>query len=254
VAGGAAAQASDAGTIVKSAGPVTATLSWQGADYGISSPSLTIVRTGVTYPVTITDICQEGCILVADPAVETSPGSSMLKVADLDADGEPEVLVDTFSGGAHCCVTSRVLTFNGSGYSPLDTDWRDAGYVLRDADGDGRPELVGSDPRFAAAFTAFAASFFPIQVLQVTHGAIFDVTRRFPALVRREIVTLRKELRAARRTQDIRGVLAAYVADQYLLGHGSKGLAELTHQRRAKRISASFRGFLLRRLHSWGYR
>ncbi|MDX6726709.1 MAG: hypothetical protein QOK49_1514, partial [Baekduia sp.] len=100
----------------------------------------------------------------------------------------------------------------------------------------------------------FAGSGFPAQVLRVDHGAVTDVTRRFPAVVKADARTHLGELRAAGRTDDVRGVLAAYVADQYLLGSGAKGTAEVDHQRRAGRVSAGFKKLLLRKLHGWKYR
>jgi hypothetical protein len=245
---------SPAGSITAASGATSATLSWTSGEYGgVATPQLTITRAGTPYTVSITDLCEVGCHLVADDA-HTAPGTSNLKVADLDGDAEPEVLVDAFSGGAHCCVSTRVLTFDGSAYRALDLFWGDLSYTLRDADGDGRPELVGMDPRFSGAFTAFAASAFPVSVLQIEHGAQVDVTRRFPALIAKQAVSLRRDLRRLAVDDDGRGILAAYVADEYLLGRGKVGLREIDRQRRAGAVRRPFRALLLRRLHTWGYR
>ena len=253
VAGGAApAVANEAGSVTHSSGAVTATIEWDKADFGIANPRLYVVRDGVRYDLTIVDICEDGCIVVGDDGRD--PATSAVKVADLDGDGEPEILVDTFSGGAHCCVTARLLTFNGSGYTPKDIAYRDVGYALKDADGDGRPELVGYDPRFSSVFTAFAGSAFPPQILQVDKGATVDVTRRFPSLVRTDAKRRLREIRGAKRSDDIRGLLAAYVADQYLLGRGTVGTTEVDRQRRAGRVSKGFKKELLRRLKGWKYR
>ncbi|HEU4974614.1 MAG TPA: hypothetical protein VFT50_05950 [Baekduia sp.] len=249
----ATAQANRAGSITKSAGDVTATVSWTAAHFGIADPQLVVRRAGATYDVTIQDVCGEGCIIVPDDR-HTDAGHSMLKVADLDADGEPEVLVDTFSGGAHCCLTARLLTWTGSGYQPHDIAYGDVGYELRDADGDGRPELVGYDPRFSAAFTYYAASAFPAQVLQVDHGETVDVTRRFPKVVAADARRWRKELRRAGRHTDIRGLLSAYVADLYTLRRGTAALRVLHHDVARHRVGARYRQRLLRKLHAWGYR
>jgi hypothetical protein len=246
------ALANDAGSVTHSAGSTSATIEWDAADFGISNPRLYVVRAGVRYDLTIVDVCEEGCIVVPDDGGD--PATSMVKVADLDADGEPEVLVDTFSGGAHCCVTARLLTWNGTGYTPKDISYGDVGYTLKDADGDGRPELVGYDPRFSAVFTAFAASAFPPQVLQVTAGTTVDVTRAFPGVIRADAKLRLRDLRKAKRRDDVRGVLAAYVADEYLLGKGRVGTAEIDRQRRAGRVSPGFKRLLLRKLKGWGYR
>jgi hypothetical protein len=254
-AGAAPALANDAGSVTHSAGETAATIEWDKADFGIANPRLYVVRAGTRYDLTIVDICEEGCIVVPDDAQGADPNAtSAVKVADLDADGEPEVLVDTFSGGAHCCVTTRLLTWNGSGYTPKDVFWGDVGYTLKDADRDGRPELLGYDPRFSAAFTAYAASAFPPQTLQVVAGEFVDVTRKFPSVIRADAKLRLRDLRKAKRGDDIRGVLAAYVADQYLLGKGSAGTRELDRQRRAGRISKGFKSYLLKRLKAWKYR
>jgi hypothetical protein len=255
LAGGAAAPASadDAGSVTRGLGDVSATLEWDKAEFGVANPRLFVTRAGVRYDLTIVDICDVGCILVPDEA-GTKPGDSIVKVADLDGDGEPEVLVDAFSGGAHCCVTARLLTWDGTGYQPKDIAWGDVGYRLRDADGDGRQELVGSDPRFSAVFTAFAASAFPPQVLQVDKGQTVDVTRRFPRLVQADAKLRLRDLRKAKRGDEVRGVLAAYVADQYLLGRAKVGTAEVDRQHRTRRVTKGFKSLLLKRLKGWGYR
>jgi hypothetical protein len=247
------ALANDAGSITHSAGAVSATLVWDKAEFGIGNPRLSVTRDGVSYDVTISDICLEGCIVVSD-LKDDPPGTSAVKVADLDGDGEPEILVDVFSGGAHCCLTARLLTFSGTGYTPLDIGYGDVGYVLKDADGDGRPELVGYDPRFSSVFTAFAGSGFPPSVLQVEHGATVDVTRRFPKLIRTDAAARLKDLRKARRGDDVRGILAAYVADEYLLNKGSTGTREVDHLRRKGFVTKAFRPYLLKKLKAWGYR
>jgi hypothetical protein len=246
--------ANDAGSVTHSAGQVTATLQWDKTDDdGIGNPRLFVVRAGVRYDLTIADICLEGCIVVPDDDIRDGSASAV-KVADLDGDGEPEVLVDVFSGGAHCCLTMRLLTWNGTGYTSTDADWRDLGYQLKDADGDGRPELVGNDPNFSAAFTAFAASAFPPLIFRLERGRLVDVTRAFPKLVRSDATTQRKLLRKLRRTDDVRGVLAAYVADEYLLGQSPAGLHELDRQRARGAITKAFRPYLLKKLRAWGYR
>jgi hypothetical protein len=247
------ALANDAGSITHTAGAVSATIEWDKADFGIANPRLFVVRDGVRYDQTIVDVCEESCILVPDDA-GGDPSTSMVKVADLDGDGEPEVLIDTFSGGAHCCLTARLLTWNGTGYTPKDVFYGDVGYTLKDADGDGRPELVGFDSRFSSVFTAFAASAFPPQVTQVVGGKTVDVTRKFPRVVRADAKRRLHDVRGARRGDDIRGVLAAYVADEYLLGRGKVGGAEVDRARRAGRVSAGFKRLLLRKLRGWGYR
>lgn len=249
------AGANDGGSIARTVGNVTATVQWDPAELGIANARLSIVRDGVPFAPLVADICEVGCIIAPDDAT-TTPEQSALKVADLDLDGEPEILLDTFSGGAHCCVTTRLLSYDGAAYVAKDIFWGDVSYQLADLNGDGRLELNGFDPRFSAVFTAYAASAFPPQVLQVAAGQVVDVTKRFPAVVKADAAARLKTLRKSKRRDDMRGVLAAYAADQYLLGKGRVALQEIARQRRrhSYRVTNAYRSQLLKRLKTWGYR
>jgi len=156
---------------------------------------------------------------------------SPITVRDLDGDREPEVLVDTFSGGAHCCIFTVFFRYRASSrsYAVSTTYWGNVGYRLADFDRNGLPELASADDTFAYAFTSFAASFDPIRILHFRQGKLVDVTRRFPAVVRRDAARLWGDYRRVRKSQypDVRGVLAAYIADKYLLGEQKEGWKQL---------------------------
>jgi subtilisin-like proprotein convertase family protein len=143
-----------------------------------------------------------------------------LRIRGLDGDGEPEVLVDLYTGGAHCCFYTVILRYDGGTYRGTVAFWGDPGYGLRDLDRNGRPELVTADDRFAYSFTFYAASFLPVRVESYDHGTLTDVTSSFPALVRADAASLWSEYLKIRRNRDddVRGVLAAWVADEYRLG------------------------------------
>jgi hypothetical protein len=218
----AAASADDAGSLTASAGTVQATLSWQKAKYGVAAPRLVIVRAAAALfdasPVAGSDSCSDGyCSFLA-----SGKRKSALQVVDLNGDGEPEVLVDAYSGGAHCCALTELFAFNGSGYTGSELYWGNTGYELQDLDGDGKPELVGYDDAFAGAFSSYAASFFPPRIVDygpAVNGALRDVTTRFPALIRKNRGQALHALRRARRAHyETLGVVAAYVADLYLVG------------------------------------
>ena len=218
----AAAMADDAGSQTASSGAVTATLTWGKAQFGVSSPRLVIVRAGATAfdgsAVAGSDSCKDGyCSFLA-----SGKRTQSLQVVDLNGDGEPEVLVDAYTGGAHCCAVTELAAFNGSGYSIQELFWGDPGYELKDLDGDGRPELVTLDDAFAGAFTSFAASFFPPYVADydpAVKGGLRDVTDHFVALIRKNQKQALHALERARRQHyETLGAVAAYVADFYLLG------------------------------------
>ena len=68
--------------------------------------------------------------------------------------------------------TSRVAHFWGNASSSP---------TMADLDGDGRPELVSTDDRFAYDFNGYAGSVRPIQIWSFARGAFHDVTRGHPA-------------------------------------------------------------------------
>ena len=84
---------------------------------------------------------------------------------DLDGDHEPEVVLDLFWGGAHCCWWTRVYRLDRARgtYVPLNHWWGDAKARsrLRDLDHDGVPEFVAADDRFTE-LSYFSAD--PIQI------------------------------------------------------------------------------------------
>jgi hypothetical protein len=255
-----------AGSETASGGSVSATLKWDAGDFDRQNPHLTITRAGVVEldsNLPLTD-CVEGdlaCLIVPT-------GKDDLSVRDLDGDGDPEVLVGGFTGGAHCCVTLSIYDFRAatSTYSETLLGFASSGYGLKDLNADGKPELVSDDVRFEDLYTSHAASFPPPQIFDFAHVKGFlklnDVTRSFPAEIRKNAAEAKKLFKQFKRSDpfpEAGGVVSAYVADQYLLGRGSVGLKELDHQIKTGRLgskkrAAAFRKSLLARLHRYGYR
>lgn len=130
---------------------------------------------------------------------------------------------------------------------------------------DGRPEFVSADGRFAYAFDSFAGSWFPPQVWSYERGRFRDVTRSHPSLTRDHARAAKRALeRYADRSGPVNygaGALAAWVADQRLLGHDRVAQSFIEQQRRSGRIdnlsgyrtASHFLQSLDRKLHRWGY-
>jgi hypothetical protein len=257
------AAADKAGSVTASAGAVQATLGWQAADFGVKDPRLTIVRAGATLfdasPLADADVCSVGCLY------STSADAKPLHVADLGGDAEPEVVADSYTGGAHCCIVSDVLYFNGAGYTRAEHNWGSYGYGLKDLNGDGRLELNGYDAAFEDAFTSHAASFEPPLVLAFdpsAPGALRDVTRSYPAVIRKNVKEALHIVKVTRRQHaETLGGVATYVADLYLLGRGREARPYLARARKRGDLRTAFskapRSFekkLLAFLHKHGYR
>ena len=167
---------------IASSGQTTATFSFEPqSDYEFTDLWLTVDRAGTKIfdePVEIPN-CEEPYCLPAGIFQD----SDSIRVRDLDTDGEPEALVDVYTGGAHCCFATEILRFDGSSYRTTARNWGDPGYRLVDSDDDGRPEFLTADARFAYAFSSFADSAFPIRVLAWSSGHFTNITRRHPALI-----------------------------------------------------------------------
>ena len=261
--GPAIATADKAGSVTASGGAVQATLSWQAGDFGVKEPRLTIVRAGAPLfegsPLVDAEVCSVGCIFA--PSKDYTP----LHVADLGGDVEPEVVVDSYTGGAHCCIVSDVLYFTGAAYARAEHNWGSYGYALKDLNGDGHPELDGYDAAFEDAFTSHAASFEPPLVLAydpTAAGALRDVTRAFPAAIRKNVKEALHIVAVTRRQHaETLGGVATYVADLYLQGRGREVRPYLARARKRGDLRTAFgkapRSFerkLLAFLHKQGYR
>lgn len=151
---------------------------------------------------------------------------SAVKIRDLDG-GEPEVLVDLFSGGAHCCFFTLILRWDDAAKRYRSTLGYSGNYGSRliDLGGDGKPEFSAFDERFVYEFTAYVFSSAPIRIWSYRAGKLVDVTRRFPALIQKSAATnLGYYLKGrGNPNTDVRSYVAAYVADQYLLGDPAEG-------------------------------
>ncbi|MDP3870411.1 DnaJ domain-containing protein [Phenylobacterium sp.] len=91
----------------------------------------------------------------------------------------PEVIVTTFSGGAHCCVTIRVLDYIDGAWKTIQVavqDGSEIGTFPTDRDGNGRPEFELLDGSFLYAFTAYAMSWAPPLYSELHNGELQDVS------------------------------------------------------------------------------
>jgi hypothetical protein len=216
----------NATTETASSGAVTAQFSYtKESDLRYSHLRLTITRAGATaFDGSTPPSCVGSDCGFWPGGLGETPS---VFVADLDGNSEPEVIVQLYSGGAHCCTYAEIYTYSSSlgSYVNFEQNFGSGSYKLADLNGDGRPEFRSVDPRFDEAFTAHAASTEPIQILAFSGGKLVDVTRQFPALVKKDAAALLKLYKKERKHKDfdVRGILASYVADEYLLGKRSVG-------------------------------
>jgi hypothetical protein len=214
-------------TATSPAGEVTAELSYtKTGDFEYENVRIKITRGGqVLLDALVPAPCKDFCSSIPSGAGELDS----LQLLDLNGDGEPEAIVDLFTGGAHCCLYTQLYAYRAAtnNYPRLKQFWGDVGYTLKDLDGDGSPEFRSADPSFSSAFTAYVLSGFPVQIWKFGNGRLNDVTRGYKKLIKSD---LKRQLGFYKQVRDdeggdVRGFLAAYVADKYLLGQGDTAFA-----------------------------
>jgi hypothetical protein len=161
-----------------------------------------------------------GCGGCQPAGAEAEHPRASIHFARLRAGKEPEALLDLYTGGAHCCFLTDVLVTGGPGTRIIKELWGDPGYSLADLDHDGVSEFVTADDRFAYAFTDYADSALPIKIVRLEGASLVDVTRSYPRQVAADAASLWGAYLGDRAGAypDVRGVLAAWAADEALLG------------------------------------
>jgi hypothetical protein len=158
----------------------------------------------------------------------------------------PGVMVEGFTGGAHCCEVPVIYVYDAStgGYvkavdmSP--THPKDS-YVFNDNEGF-IPEVVGNqvllstgDDRFSYAFGCYACSASPLLLYSVSQYGLGDVTSRHASLVEVHARSLLREALAAVHAENAVestvpapfGLLAPWVADECEIGRGASAFTRI---------------------------
>jgi len=215
-----AAPAALATTQTAQSGNVTATFTFSGKYPNYAGLQLTIAQGSTVYydePVT-SKLCGTYCA-PGSPSGKTSS----VHVLDLEHDGQPDVVLDLYSGGAHCCWIEQIFSFDPGTmtYAMTQHDFGDPGEEIVDLRHNGRYEFRTADDSFAYEFTDFAASGLPIQILTFSDRHFFNVTRQYRKLVARDAARWMKAFNgmAKQHYSDSVGVAAAWAADEELLGH-----------------------------------
>lgn len=151
--------------------------------------------------------------------------------ADLTGDRQPELLAETFNGGAHCCGRVRVWSLAARPRLLLDYAAGNApGATLRDLDGDGRQELLLGDDGLAYFDDldyASSPSGVPL-VVCFNEGAFRDCSAEHPEVLREAGMRFRDRLdrRATPETAPrVRGGALGLLAVSMILGEEASALA-----------------------------
>ncbi|WP_375398214.1 hypothetical protein [uncultured Sphingomonas sp.] len=197
-------------------GGVTATLSARGSgDEG--TPALTVSAPGMK-PLVIAD--GEGMARYA----------SQVGIGPLTSGGKPGVLLETYSGGAHCCVDVVAVVAQDGVWRKVDLGSWDGDAVdwPKDISGDGVADFVFVDNAFLYAFASYADSMAPPLVMNIRGLKPVDVSTdpAFRKLYEADLASTRKV--CLDRSNDYNnGACAAYAADAARLGKLSGAWPEI---------------------------
>jgi len=103
---------------------------------------------------------------------EDMPEDKLVKMGnDITGDGQPNLVVSHWSGGAHCCFSYYVFNI-GKDFKLLDVIDGGDGDASRftDVDNDGKLEFLGNDWTFGYWHECFAASPAPSIILKYANG------------------------------------------------------------------------------------
>ncbi len=91
---------------------------------------------------------------------------------DITNDGTPELVIESYSGGAHCCFGYYVFSLGHELERIVYLDGIDAQFEIRDLDGDQEYEFIGRDDTFNYWNACHADSPFPLVILRYEGGAL----------------------------------------------------------------------------------
>ncbi len=174
-------------------------------------------------------------------------GTALITLCLVPDGASPAVLVETYSGGAHCCVDTilfdrpssrqpyriallEALSENAlsSGPSRIPYD-PNQGLSLRSLHG--QSLFFGGDGNFPYTFGCYACTPSPLVISALEGGRLVDVSSHYPALIRRDAGTLWSDVLASTSTSggyaSLFGSLSAWVADECVLARGSAAWREV---------------------------
>jgi hypothetical protein len=222
--------------------PLGKEIEWQGFDahaesFRVGGLTITFKRTGKAYDETFTVKVRDargGAFVFKGQGGQDGVALASFAVLKLDA-ATPgnQVVIDTYSGGPHCCAIDTIIEHTRDGWKAIALPaGREAGaagsqvndtLAPKDIDGDGYPDFVLSDDRFDYTFASYTGSWLPPRIFRLQAGAFVDesASRKFDAVFRKDM----KEVKPGclEKTDSPDGSCAGYVADAARIGQFESG-------------------------------
>ena len=99
-------------------------------------------------------------------------------VGDVDGDGREELILESYSGGAHCCFSYLIFSLGEAPALMARFEALDSGAMLKDDDGDGIIEFHSQDMAFAYFGAPFATSV-RVPIVVVYDNGAFHLAEHF---------------------------------------------------------------------------
>ena len=236
--------AASAASFSAKSGNETATLSFAGTFPKYRDVTLVVRRAGkiVDQQVVRSKWCGGACGPNSYPS-----RASVVRFVRLGPNESRDVVLSLYSGGAHCCTIEQVYVprRSSSSYKDVEYDFGDPGVRLTAIGVDGSDDFVSANDAFAYKFTDYAASGMPIEILEFHGDAFHNVTRAFPDLIERDANVWIRAFRsdAASHYSDTVGVVAAWVADEDMLGKSTFAQQFLQREAAAGRLNSALGSF-----------
>ena len=158
----------------------------------------------------------------SDDSAREEPTATVSLIVIDPSSPAPQVVLSYFTGGAHCCVLTRIATLDKAGQwhivdaGALDGD----GYRFKDLDGNNGSELISVDNSFLYAFDCYACSAAPTQIHKLVGAALKDVTRepQYQPFLRFKLRQLEADATKDGDRWGSNGFLGGWVASKALVG------------------------------------
>jgi hypothetical protein len=166
----------------------------------------------------------------------------VVHIVHLERSGPPSVVLDLYSGGAHCCFIEQVYSVrsHSSLVHKAEHNFGNPGVRLIKLTTGGYGFLSANNV-FAYAFTDFAASGMPIEIFSFSANKFHNVTDLSPHLIQKDANQWMSAFRsqASFHYGDSVGVVAAWAADEDMLGHSAAVARFLAAQAKAGHLNSA---------------